>query len=245
MGSASVISVVCQTCNQCNKIKTSRQHHFGKRGPKPYDVNSRIALGAIDNGIGYSHVNSFLTTLNIPTMNKSAYKRCEREIGVAIEDVAANSCAMVLENEIEIEKASGTVLDKDGLLPISVSYDMQWLKRGRANDSLTGHGAVMGSKTKKVIDFASVNKFCRICDSANSKAVEPNEHDCRLSHKGSSKSMEVEVGVKLFKEVPNYGIKYSVFIGDDDSATIAKIREEVDYNVEMYPCHKNACNPFT
>ena len=153
MGSASVISVVCQTCNQYNKIKTSRQHHFGKRGPHPYDVNSRIALGAIDNGIGYSHVNSFLTTLNIPTMNKRAYKRREREIGVAIEDVAANSCAMVLENEIEIEKASGTVLDKDGLLPISVSYDMQWLKRGRANDSLAGHGAVMGSKTKKVIDF--------------------------------------------------------------------------------------------
>ena len=46
-------------------------------------------------------------------MNKSAYKRREREIGVAIEDIAANSCAMVLENEIEIEKASGTVLDKD------------------------------------------------------------------------------------------------------------------------------------
>ena len=141
---------------------------------------------------------------------------------------------MVLENEIEIEKASGTVLDKDGLLPISVSYDMQWLKWGRANDSLTGHGAVMGSKTKKVIDFASVNKFCRICDSANLKGVEPNEHDCRLSHKGSSKSMEAEVGVKLFKEAPNYGIKYSVFIGDDDSATIAKIREEVDYNVEKW-----------
>ena len=141
---------------------------------------------------------------------------------------------MVIENEIEIEKASGTVLDKDGLLPISVSYDMQWLKQGRANDSLTGHGAVMGSKTKKVIDFASVNKFCRICDLANSKGVEPNEHDCRLSHKGSSKSMEAEEGVKLFKEVPNYGIKYSVFIGDDDSATIAKIQEEVDYNVEKW-----------
>ena len=90
---------------------------------------------------------------------------------------------MVLENEIEIEKASGTVLDKDGLLPISVSYDMQWLKWGSANDSLTGHGALMGSKTKKVIDFASVNKFCRICESANSNGVEPNEHDCRLSHK--------------------------------------------------------------
>ena len=64
-------------------------------------------------------------------MNKSAYKRREREIGVAIEDIAANSCAMVLENEIEIEKASGTVLDKDGLLPISVSYDMPVAETGK------------------------------------------------------------------------------------------------------------------
>ena len=31
---------------------------------------------------------------------------------------------------------------------------------------------------------------------------------------------------------PNYGVKYSVFIGDDDSSTIAKIYEEVGYNVE-------------
>ena len=50
---------------------------------------------------------------------------------------------MVLENEIEIEKATGTVPVEDGLLPLSVSYDMQWLKRGKANDSLTGHGALV------------------------------------------------------------------------------------------------------
>ena len=59
---------------------------------------------------------------------------------------------MVLENEIEIEKA--TVPGEDGLLPLSVSYDMQWLKRGKANNSLTGHGAIMDSKTNQVINFA-------------------------------------------------------------------------------------------
>ena len=233
-GCASVLSVVCQICKKINKIKTSRQHQFGKRGPQPYDVNTRIALGAIDNGIGYSHINSLLTTLDAPSINRSAYKRREREIGLAIEDVAANSCEMVLENEIEIEKATGTVPGEDGLLPLSVSYDMQWLKRGKANDSLTGHGAIMGSKTRQVINFASANKFCRICDNAKSKGTQPTKHDCRLNHKGSSKSMEPQVGVKLFSEAPNYGVKYSVFIGDDDSSTIAKIREEVVYNVEKW-----------
>ena len=133
-GCASVLSVVCEICKKINKIKTSRQHQFGKRGPQPYDVNSIIAFGAIDNGIGYSHINSFLTTLDIPSINRSTYKRREREIGLAIEDLAANSCEMVLENEIEIEKATGTVPGENCLLPLSFSYDMQWLKSGKAND---------------------------------------------------------------------------------------------------------------
>ena len=163
-GCASVLSVVCQICKKINKIKTSRQHQFGKRGPQPYDINSRIALRAIDNGIGYRQINSFLTALDIPSINGSAYKRREREIGLAIEDANANSCEMVLGSEIEIEKAAGKVPDEDGLLPLSVSYDIQWLKRGKAYDSLTGHGAIMGSKTKQAISFASANKFCRICD---------------------------------------------------------------------------------
>ena len=132
-----------------------------------------------------------------PQKNRTAYKRREREIGLAIEEVASNSCQMVLENEVEIEKANGRTPDHDGLMPLSVSYDMQWLKRGRANDSLTGHGAIMGSKTKKVLDFSSANKLCCTCEAAWSNGKEPGQHDCRQNHTGSSKSMEAEVGVRL------------------------------------------------
>ena len=46
--------------------------------------------------------------------------------------------------------------------------------------------------------------------------------------------MEAAVGVRLLQQVPNHGVKYNMFIGDDDSATIAKIREEVEYNVEKW-----------
>lgn len=233
-GCASLISVVCHKCGRKNEICTSRQHHSGKRGPGAYDINTRVALGAIDSGIGYTHINSLFTALNVPTINRSAYKRREREIGLAIEEVAASSCRMALENEIDIEKSLGKTPDPDGLVPLSISYDMQWLKRGRANDSLTGHGAIMGSKTKKVLDYSCANKLCRICESARSKGKEPAHHDCRQNHKGSSKSMEPEVGVRLFNDAPNHGVKYSVFIGDDDSSTIAKIREEVAYSVEKW-----------
>ena len=233
-GCASLISVACHNCGRTNEISTSRQHHSGRRGPGAYDINTQVALDAIDSGIGYTQVNNFFTTLNVPTINRSAYKQREREIGLAVEEVAANSCRMALQNEIDIEKTHGKTPDPDGLIPLSIPYGMQWLKRGRANDSLTGHGAIMGSKTKKVLDYSCANKLCRICESARSKGKEPAHHDCRQNHKGSSKSMEPEVGVRLFKDAPNHGVKYSVFIGDDDSSTIAKIHEKVAYGVEKW-----------
>ena len=72
-------------------------------------------LVPFDSGIGYTHINSLFTALNIPTINRSAYKRREREIGLANEEVAASSFRMALENEIEIEKSLGKTPDPDGL----------------------------------------------------------------------------------------------------------------------------------
>ena len=189
VGTASIISVVCQQCDKENTIVTSGQHQYGKQGPKPYDIYTRIALGAIDNGIGYTHVNGFLSTLNVPTISKTAYKNREREVGKAIEELATNSYQMVSEEEIYQAENNGKIRGEHGLMPLSVSYDVQWLKGGRANNSLNRQGAMMGTHTKKVLDFASANKFCRICEASKSKGNEPGCHDCRINHTGSSKSM--------------------------------------------------------
>ena len=118
----------------------------------------------------------------------------------AIEEVTASSCRMALEYEIDIEKSLGKTPDPDGLVPHFISYDMHWLERGTANDSLTGHGAIMSSKAKKVLDYSCANKLCRNCESARSKGKELAHHDCRRNHKKSLKSMEPEVGVRLFND---------------------------------------------
>ena len=44
---------------------------------------------------------------------------------------------MALEDEINEAENKGTTRGDDGLMPLSVSYDMQWLKRGRANMGLS------------------------------------------------------------------------------------------------------------
>jgi len=150
-------------------VTTSEQHRTGTRGPKAYDTNTRLALASLDNGIGFSHVNSILTALEIPSLTRSTYKKREREIGQATELVARESCEKMLIQESEMVKEKGVLADSDGLLPLSVSYDMGWSKRGKAHNSLTGHGAIMGSVTGKALDYTTRNKFCRTCLSAKKR----------------------------------------------------------------------------
>ena len=51
----------------------------------------------------------------------------------------------------------------------------------------------MGPLTGRVLDYITKNKRCASCDKSN------GEHNCRENHTGSSKAMEGEGAVTLFK----------------------------------------------
>jgi hypothetical protein len=46
----------------------------------------------LDSGIGETHVNSLLSSLNVPTLTAAFLKRHEHAVGHAINNVAENSC---------------------------------------------------------------------------------------------------------------------------------------------------------
>ena len=50
-------------------------------------------------GMGATHVNALLSSLNIPRVHGDTLKAREREIGPAIEDIANTSCERMLEEE--------------------------------------------------------------------------------------------------------------------------------------------------
>ena len=54
-------------------------------------------------------------------------------------------------------------------------------KKGQGN-SATGHGAVLGVSTGKVLDFPTRCKTCGVCSAAKDKS---KQHDCRKNHTGS------------------------------------------------------------
>lgn len=46
----------------------------------------------IDAGIGPTHLNALITTMNIPSIHPTTLKRYEELVGPAIEEVAQKSC---------------------------------------------------------------------------------------------------------------------------------------------------------
>lgn len=52
----------------------------------------------LDGGFGESHLNTLLTSLNIPAVSSSLLKRHERIVGPAIEAVAKESCIEGISN---------------------------------------------------------------------------------------------------------------------------------------------------
>ena len=68
--------------------------------------------------------------MNISTMNHQLFKRREREVGNAVENVARESCT-INSNFRKKMAAQSPGPSADGFVGIAVSYDMGWQKRGK------------------------------------------------------------------------------------------------------------------
>ncbi|KAL1516233.1 hypothetical protein ABEB36_000152 [Hypothenemus hampei] len=91
IGEAEQYKIKCHNCLDLNDVYTS-DYSNDKNGRKIFNINSRIALGAIDAGIGCNQINKFFADLNVPILNDHTYKRHERIVGLAVENVAKKSC---------------------------------------------------------------------------------------------------------------------------------------------------------
>ena len=93
-------------------------------------------------GIGPTHVNALLTSINLSAVGQNTLKAREREVGPVIEAVAKKSCAEATEAEkrcwIDGQEEAGS-----GNVKIGASYDTGWQKRGKGHNSLTGDNIFM------------------------------------------------------------------------------------------------------
>ncbi|GAB1863196.1 Mutator-like transposase domain-containing protein [Camponotus japonicus] len=98
---ASVLYITCRECKMVmNKIYTDKSHSTST-DRKHFDVNTKAVIGATNAGIGFTHLNKLLASLNIPPMKWDCYKRHEKEICPIIEKVAQECCEAAAMEERE------------------------------------------------------------------------------------------------------------------------------------------------
>lgn len=59
-------------------------------------------------------------------------------------------------------------------------------------------------------------------------------HDCRANWGGSSKGMESDLAVEMLNTKKDDTFQVSTLIGDDDSTTMAMVRQKVNHQVEKW-----------
>ena len=206
------LMVICQNCNNKCKIKIHSD-----------EVEEKLVLGSLHIGIGFTHVEGLLSIVGLPCFSNGSYKKTERKIGPALEKVARESCLKWKQEEEKLE------IEKTGSKALKGCYDMSWRTKTRQYNSKSGTGCIIGHNTGKCIDFQTRNKDCRYCDLALRNGREPKEHECRKNLSGSSKSMESEVCQDLFSKGD-----YKVMITDEDGTSEAKVKSNVNADIEKW-----------
>ena len=207
----------CDYCQETNVVRTDEVHtEINQRGPKRFKLNERCVLGTLHSGNGNTQLEHLLSQMDVKSMTSKTYKSIERRVGPQIEKVARTSFSNWLDQEVK---------STDGNNDLAISYDMGWQKRGNARNSQTGQRTAAVRATGKICDFETRNTACRICESASKSGKRPHTHNCRKNHTGTSKSVEAGAVAEIYERAKACGIRYSTFIGDEHSTTIARVRQ--------------------
>ncbi|XP_043288386.1 uncharacterized protein [Venturia canescens] len=110
IGLAFIFIVQCHVCQGKIRFTTDKQHQVEKKNVQGksrnhYDVDTRAAMGALNGGMGSTHINKILASLNTPPFHLNSYKTHEIEVGTAVEEIARDSCiaATFMERELSIQ----------------------------------------------------------------------------------------------------------------------------------------------
>ena len=65
-----------------------------------------LPVGMLHSGVGETHINNFLSTLDIPPVCHKTLKKAERAVGVVIESCAKKSCMenLLSEGKVEVQE---------------------------------------------------------------------------------------------------------------------------------------------
>jgi len=123
-------------CEICHKEEVLRTEPFTD---ELVPINLAIVASAVHNGQGYSNIEQFSASLDMPCMSNPTYQKLQKEVGEKMKCIAWDATEEAAKEEAKIAYENGDI-SKDGIPMISVVVDGAWSKRSyRSNyNALSG-----------------------------------------------------------------------------------------------------------
>ena len=248
-GLAELIILKCSQCLQETQFYTSKKLEKGK-----FEVNTRSVASCNSLKGGRKVLSGFCGIMNLPpplaTASYSKHLKATSQIAREEAEQQMKEAAKRIREKILNSKPDADQGDKDGAIPVAVSIDGTWHKRGYSSK----YGVVLAVlvDTGEVVDFEVLSTHCHECRknchlSKESDAFkawkEKHEPVCQINFEGSSGGMEGAGAAEIFKRsIKKRGLKYVTFVGDGDSDTFKVVKDEMEkvYGTR-YPVKKEEC----
>lgn len=234
-------SHLCLSCINCN-ILISRASTSQEIGPyKISTSNIRIVASSRNCGIGYDKLVKFCAGLDMPQpIHLKTYQKIARKV---------HTSAMIAQEECYRDAAKAVrnyymscdnTLTEDSIIPIVVSYDGTWHKRGHS--SHYGVGVVIELNTGLVLDTEVLSNICHACNTQTPKRSDATYQNwcdkhkkvCQKNYEGSAPSMEVGAAKSIFSRSEElHKLKYLIVLCDGDAKTINTLNSDKIYKEEI------------
>ncbi|KAK0073983.1 hypothetical protein PV326_012851 [Microctonus aethiopoides] len=105
---ASMFDVKCRECGALTTVCSDKQHQVlsvKDRKVQHFNVNTSIVFGTLNTGLGNSHLNKILSSVDVPNCNSASFQNHEKEVGSATWKLTDESCknAVAEERQLTIE----------------------------------------------------------------------------------------------------------------------------------------------
>ena len=226
MGFAVDLHLICRECGHDFGGTYSSPEVSTEKKPSPFAVNDMIVLLFNRLGLGHTAMSEFCAVFGIPPMHLKTFQKKEvRIINKTLEatDTVLKQSAAVVR---EMHRGLNPDFLADDPVPITVSFDGSWHKRGHT--SMYGVAAVIEVMTGLVVDYVTLSSYCHGCSlkrtsfgddvAAFDEWYAGHQNDCCINYHGSSNAMEVEAAKRLWRRsVRQRGLVYTGLLGDGDS----------------------------
>ena len=219
-GFACLIRIKCSDCNWMHEFfSSSTILDANKRGPKSFEVNTRMVVAFREIGQGLSGLQSFTRCMNMPNcITQASYDSINKSLQRSYGEVAQASQKKAA---LETRKSFASA-ESEQTVDCNVSVDGSWQRRGYS--SINGVVTLMSNDNGKCIDTCVLSKACKGCQHWKGKEDSEgyiewkNNHKCQINHKGSAGAMEVAGAIEMFKRsIAFHNLRYAGYIGDGDT----------------------------